>query len=159
MADYNTQSLCLDIAMGEMAYAEMGVKHGITAHYVGMIARGDKRPELQLTIKACRDGFLEDAKGLASLAAREAMVALRKIATTEVKGVQAKDVQRKACVDILKFSLGDPSKTDVNINNQPGATFGRDPDDEAEFREFQAAKLGGPPADDDGKPEDGPPKP
>ena len=112
--DYDDDALVLMIAKGDRTYAQIAEKIGLAEVTVGQIARGERRPELQPKIKAAVQGFIDEARRLTAKYARSAVARLGLIIAKESKADD--DVKRKASVDLLKFSLGDPGKTEVNVN-------------------------------------------
>jgi transcriptional regulator with XRE-family HTH domain len=59
---YDDDRLVELIARGQMSYAEIGQAVGLSEGYVGQIARGQHRPELQPRIEAISRGFLLEAR-------------------------------------------------------------------------------------------------
>jgi len=152
--DYDVDALVLALAMGEKTYAEIAAQFGLSTVYVGEISRGEKRPELQAKIEAATEGLIAEARRLGARSARPAMTRLLKLiadppAPKDDKPPPPKvepEVQRKAAVDILRFSLGDPGRTEVNMNQtQHGSPVGVAPEDVQDFYKFKADKGGGPP--------------
>jgi len=142
--DYDDDQLVLDIAAGRMSYAEIGQKHGLAEVTISQIARGLRRPELRPRIEAAVQGFVDEAKRVAVRHARSALGRLVKLIGQSSDAPA--DVQRKASVDILKFSLGDPGRPEVNVSNSNtnrGSLPVADEDAQA-FYEFKASRHGGP---------------
>ena len=111
--NYDDTELCLDIARGEMTYAEMAAKHGISEALAGAIARGEKRPALQEKIALISEGLATQARRLGR---RLAIVAMGRLGSLAAKDSEAPpDVQRKAAVDILAHAIGDPGKAEVKV--------------------------------------------
>ena len=124
--DYDDDALALDIAQGVLAYAQIADKYDLAETTVGAIARGERRPELQAKIEAASQGMIDQAR---RLGARLAGVAMGRLGNLAGKDSEApKEVQRKASVDILKFTIGDPSKPEMSVTQTQ--TFpGLDDDD------------------------------
>jgi len=158
LKNYDDDELVLAIAKGDRSYSQLAEEFGLSEVHVGQIARGVRRPELQPKIKAAVQGFIDEARRLAARYAQGAVGRLGKLIATDSKACA--DVQRKAAVDILKFTLGDPGRPEVNVsqtaNHMGGqAPAGIDADDVQAFYEFKAARDGGPTDDepiDDGDP-------
>lgn len=125
--NYDDDALVMMIAKGNLTYAQIAEEIGLAEITVSKIARGERRPELQPKIKAAVQGFIEEARRLTAKYARSAVARLGKIIANESAMADA-DVQRKASVDLLKFSLGDPGKPEVNVN-QTQSTPGLSADD------------------------------
>jgi len=119
---YDDDELVMDIARAELTQAEIGEKHGLAEVTISAIARGERRAELQPRIKAAVQGMIEQARRLGSRLAGAAMERLGKMVAEDSKA--ADGVQHKAAVDILRFALGDPSRPQVNVNQQQTATPG-----------------------------------
>ena len=134
---YDDEALVLDIAQGNLTYEQIAKRHGLSAAFVGEIARGEARAELQQRLGAVTDGLRAQARRIGVQLANAAMARLGTLVTTTAK-VDA-DTRRKAAVDILKFAIGDPSKTEVNVKQQQGLP-GLDADD----LEALAKRKGGP---------------
>lgn len=132
--DYDDDALVLMIAKGNLTYPQIAESIGLSEETVAKIARGERRPELQPRIKAAVQGFIEEARRLTAKYARSAVARLGKIIANGSKADA--DVQRKASVDLLKFTLGDPGKTEVNVNQtqtMPGLD-GKDLDNLAKMK-------------------------
>ncbi|MFW6145727.1 MAG: hypothetical protein ACOC7R_00170 [Planctomycetota bacterium] len=99
--DYDDDLLIADLAEGQLTYAQIGRRHGLSASQVGKIARGVHRPELQAEILAAAAGVREQAQRLGATLARTAWARLgRLVSAADV----ADEIQRKAAVDILKMA-------------------------------------------------------
>ena len=136
--DYDEDGLAMDIARGSLTYEELAEKYGLSVVYVGQISRGEARPEIQKKIDAITDGMLKQAKRLGT---RLAGTALGRLGVLVAHSSQApEEVQRKAAVDILKFSMGDPSRPEVNVvQSQSGGP--EVPDDYDEFCEWKSKQA------------------
>ena len=137
---YDDEAVAQDLACGEFTAAQIAERHGLSASMVAKIACGVTRPDIQERVKAITDGHLEQARNLGK---RLAGVAMARLGSLVGKDSEAgADVQRKAAVDILAHAMGDPSKTDVNVNqtNLPGV----EPEDWKAFLEHQTTQKGGP---------------
>ena len=154
MAARKVDSLALaqDLASGQLTYAQIADKHGICESYVGQLARGEKGAEVKVLVDRILDGYAAQARALGK---RLAVVAMGRLgALVGSDSAVPPDVQRKAAVDILTFTLGDPSKAEVNISQRVTGGVGSltglsDPTKAAVLRE-----LGGPEFDDDGPADD-----
>ena len=136
--DYNDELLIADLAEGQLTYAQIGQRHGLSASQVGKIARGVHRPELQGEILAAAAGVREQAQRLGATLARTAWARLgRLVSAADV----ADEVQRKAAVDILKMAHGDAPTpaTPGRPNAGPDLTGLSD-----QTRRRVVAELGGP---------------
>ena len=136
--DYSDNDLVILLAKGEKTYGQVAEAIGISEAMVAAISRGERRPELQEKINEACEGMLEQARRLGK---RLASVAMGRLGSLVAKDSKAKsDVQRKAAVDILNHALGDPGKTEINVNqsqqNTPGMT--------AEDYEYLAERKKGP---------------
>ena len=114
MYDYDEEQLVVDIACGQLTYDQIAERHGISHLTVGAIVRGERRPELQERINAASQGLIERARRMGAKMASKAMETLGTL-TKGGKGIPA-DTRRKAAVDILKFTLGDPLRPEVNVS-------------------------------------------
>ena len=110
---YDDDEIVLDMAKGELTQAQIAKKHRLTAMFVSQLLRGERRPELQARIDAACDGFLEQAKRLGKRLAPGAMARLGDLASAD--GKTPAEVKRKAAVDILRYSIGDPSRPEFNV--------------------------------------------
>ena len=118
---YDDDALVLDIANGSQTYAEIAAKHKLSEVFVGQIARGERRPELQAKIDQVTQGFADRARRLGKRLAQVAMARLGNLAAKDSDAPA--ETQRKAAGDILAHALGDPSKTDITMlqqNTTPG---------------------------------------
>lgn len=137
--DYDEDGLAMDIAQGQLTYEELAAKYELSVVYVGQISRGEKRPEIKAKVKAIRDGMIEQAKALGARLSSVAMARLGKLVAKDSTAVD--DVQRKASVDILKFSLGDPSRPEINVNQNQQNAGPELPDDYGDFMEWKSKKA------------------
>lgn len=134
-AQYDDDEIVMDIARGELTWGQIAAKHGLSEPYVGQIARGEKRPELQARIDSYVEGLANQARRLGKRLASVAMGRLGALAAKDSKAPA--DVQRKAAVDILNHAIGDPSKTEVNVSQQQASPF-RSDEEERKFNEYMA---------------------
>jgi len=101
-AEYDDDELVLDIAEGRLNYRQISIKHGLSLDYVGRIARGHRRPELQPRIDAAVLAIVRESRRLGARMTCLAWSRLGNLAGA-TEGV-ANETQRKAAVDILKLA-------------------------------------------------------
>ncbi|MCK4625069.1 MAG: hypothetical protein KAV00_07150 [Phycisphaerae bacterium] len=121
-SEYDDEVLVMLLAKGEKTHAQIAEEVGLSAVFVGQISRGERRPELQKRIEEICEGMLDQARRLGK---RLASVAMGRLGSLVAKDSEAgPDVQRKASVDILNQAIGDPSKTQINMNqSMPGLSL------------------------------------
>lgn len=114
LATYDDDALVMDIARADRSFAEIAAAHGLSESTVARIARGRQRPELQEKIHAASAAMLDQVRRLGARMAAAAMARLGAIVAADSGA--GEETQRKAAVDILKFAVGDPGRTEISFN-------------------------------------------
>jgi hypothetical protein len=137
--EYDDDALVMAIARGDRSYGLIAADHGLSESTVARIARGRQRPELQQKIQAASAAMVDQVRRLGSLMAAEAMARLGRLVAED--STAGEETQRKAAVDILKFAMGDPGRTEINVNAERGCDLAQLSD---KTRQAILAELGGP---------------
>jgi len=103
---YDDDELVMAIASGAKSHRQIARDFGLSPTMIYFIVKGHKRPDLRARIDAATGEFRDRARRLLSHVSAPAVARLGKLIGDEpdVKP----EVQLKAAVEILKFSLGTP---------------------------------------------------
>jgi len=147
---YDDATLVADLATANLSRAAIAQKHGLSEDFIGEIARGDRRAELQPRLQAAADGLRDEARRLGASKAGGAIEALQSLVDDPDTPAETR---RKAAGDLLKYALGDPSAAHISMTQASGQVAASLPglreEDVPEFLEWLARERGGP-TDDDG---------
>ena len=116
---YDDERLVMLIGRGDMTYAQIGAEVGLKPHSVGLIARGQSRPDLQPLIRAASQAYMEQTRRLAARMAPPVITRIFNLTSPE--GAASAKVQLEAGETILRYALGGPGKADGIAGQEPAA--------------------------------------
>lgn len=128
-------TFAVDVASGELTQKQIAKKHNISEVHVGEIVRGKSRPHVAEIITELAESSKEHAKARLSLLQDKAVGTV-----AEAMDGRKPPVALAAAKEVLNRTLGDPSKPELNMNQQQS----NQPDDYETYLGWKAEKEGGP---------------